>query len=446
MKNRLPSLLFLIYIISTHSIIAQFAEPILLQEDTSNITNIVFADINNDNLKDIIVTKKIESTSISYFINLGDLNFSEENVILSGNSLVTNIATGDFNNDGWEDLISIGDNENSVRLHINSNSTFTSQVIDTFTFFESDISASDIDNDGDLDFIAIGGPTFKVFYNDGSANFTQQTISGPQDNFEDFFDITIADIDNDGYEDVITGGANTSVYKNTNGIITYDSTRSSAINNGTNLMVKLVDLDNDGDLDLLSQSNSSSFGIHWIENDGNGNFINTHIIDPNPYSVESVTVKDFDNDEDNDILISDNFDLLIYNNDSLGNFSLPSVIQDNDLSISTVYSEDFDNDGDYDIIWSADLSIQLNNNTLSIDKNPDNNNINIYPNPVLDNINIYTETSGKCTVYNFIGQIIASDISLNSGYNTIKLSNKAQGYIIKIETNNKATYKKVLSK
>ncbi len=445
MRNKLLCLLLLIYVFSTHNIIAQFAEPILVQENTTKITNIAFADINNDNLKDIIVTKKVESTTISYFLNLGDLNFSEENVILSGSSLVTNFVTGDFNNDGWIDIVSIGDNENSVRIHFNINSTFISQTIDTFPFFESDISASDIDNDGDLDFIAIGGTTFKVFYNDGSANFTQQTVSGPQDNLEDFFDITIADIDNDGYQDIITSGANTSVYKNTNGIITYDSTRSSAVNNGTNLMVKLIDLDNDGDLDLLSQSNSNSFGINWKENDGNGNFINSHVIDPNPYSVESVAVKDFDDDGDKDILISDNFDLYIYNNDSFGNFSTPSIIHDNNLSINTVYSDDLDDDGDYDIIWSADLSIQLNNTTLGLDKYPYNNNVNIYPNPISDKINIFTETPGKCTIYNFRGQIIKKDIILNSGYNTIEINDQSQGYIIKVEANNKISYKKILS-
>lgn len=63
--NRINSSKISVYIVIAISLLfttnlhSQFDNPVLIESDTGLITNIITADINNDNLKDIIVTKKV---------------------------------------------------------------------------------------------------------------------------------------------------------------------------------------------------------------------------------------------------------------------------------------------------------------------------------------------------------------------------------------------------
>ncbi len=424
---------------------SQFANPILIESNTGLITNIITADINNDNLKDIIITRKFSTNNlISYYLNQGNLSFGSEVSIATGSSQVTNITVGDFNNDNWLDIVSIGDATNSVTLYLNNALSFSSQVLDSFAFFESDIAVADIDNDNNLDIVAIGGTTLKVYYNDGIANFTSQTITGP---IEDFFDISISDIDADGFEDVITGGTNISVYKNNNGTLSYDSVRSNQIPSTFNLFVRLTDIDNDGDVDLFSENNNST-GVRWMQNDGNGNFSNQQIIDPSVTNIRSGTLKDFDNDNDLDFIIIKDFNLYLYTNDGFGNFSAPILIQDAQTIISVIASEDLNNDGLDDIIWSADLSIQENNLLLSNEEYlVEKNLIKIFPNPSAEKLYLDSPKNGVLTISNAKGQIIYKNLPLKKGKNYIKKGLVPQLYFFTIDLERNTTItKKVLIK
>ncbi len=63
--NRINSPKISVYVVIASSLLfttnlhSQFDNPVLIESDTGLITNIITADINNDNLKDIIVTKKV---------------------------------------------------------------------------------------------------------------------------------------------------------------------------------------------------------------------------------------------------------------------------------------------------------------------------------------------------------------------------------------------------
>ena len=441
-------LVFTISLLFISNLYAQFANPILIESNTGLITNIITADINNDSLEDILITKKFSSnTLICYYLNLGSFNFGPEITIATGNSQVTNISVGDFNNDNWLDIVSISDATNSVTLHLNNALSFSQQVLDTFTFFESDIFVTDINNDNNLDIVAVGGTTFKVFYNDGMANFSSQTIVGP---LEDFFDITVADIDADGFQDVITGGSNVSVYKNNSGVLSYDSLRSSQIGQTTgtfSLLVRLVDIDNDGDVDLFREGNNST-GILWMENDGNGNFSNSQIIDSNVTNIRSATLNDFDNDNDLDFIIIQNQNLYLYINDGFGNFGSPILIQDSQTIISVIHSQDMNNNGLADIIWSADLSVQENNLTLyTQDHLVNNNSIKIYPNPSTENLFLNSPQDGVLNILNLKGQLIYQNLSIKEGINKLEIELKPQVYFFKINFGmDKTITKKVVIK
>ena len=421
----------------------QFSSPNLIDTNSNLISSVITADINNDNLQDIIVTRKFSTHIISCYLNLGNSTFGPETILETGSSQVTKITTGDFNNDGWIDIVSIGDATNSVIVYTNNATVFTASTLDSFAFFDCDIQAADIDNDADLDIVAIGGTTLKVYYNDGLSNFNSQTISGP---IEDFFDIAIDDIDGDGFKDIITGGTNISIYKNTNGVISYDATRTSTIPSDFNLYLRLADLDNDGDLDLFSDADNS-MGIRWMKNDGNGNFSNLQMIDVDPINTRyGGSIKDFDNDGDLDLIIVKEFNVVMYTNDGFGNFSSPSIIQEGTpIPITVIHSEDLNNDGLYDIIWSPSLSFQLNNSTsLSIIDSEMEEGIIVSPNPASNQFSIKTKSSGVLTVHNALGQVVLENIELVEGDNKLELNLSPQLYFLTIQSQNKRIVKKIL--
>src|SRR5690606_37666301 len=81
-----------------------------------------------------------------------------------------------------------------------------------------------------------------------------------------------------------------------------------------------VDLDGDGDQDLLSSSDSySEGGIRWFENDGatEPEFSEREFATASGYRVLSVHAEDIDGDGDKDVIasLSDGGDLVWYKND-----------------------------------------------------------------------------------------------------------------------------------
>jgi hypothetical protein len=104
-----------------------------------------------------------------------------------------------------------------------------------------------------------------------------------------------------------------------------------------------VDLDNDGDIDLL-------YGGGWLENRGLGDYEN-HIIPSSPYSINEVKAVDIDLDGDMDIIVANllpGVGLLV--NDGAQNFTFVSLTT-NAQSLSLDVA-DFDSNGFLDIAYS----------------------------------------------------------------------------------------------
>lgn len=442
-KNYTFGLLFFLSFLTESTVYAQFTPATLVDSSTNQITNILSVDLNQDSLNDILVTRKFTANSlISFYLNQGGLSFGPETVIATGSSQVTNIAVGDFDNNNWPDVVSIGDANNAVTVYLNNAMSFSTQPLDTFTFFESDIAVLDVDNDSDLDIVAIGGTTFKVFYNNGLANFNEQVVTTP---LSDFFDITTGDIDADGFDDVITGGSNISVYKNNNGTFQFDSAKTAQTPSSFNLFVRLVDLDQDGDLDLFSEGNNS-VGARWLENDGNGNFSNSQLIDASVNNIRSAALEDFDQDGDIDLILIKNFDLYLYSNNGQGSFSTPLLIQDTTTTISCVSATDLNNDNLSDLIWSADLSVQANNFTLSLQQDtPFDALIRVYPNPTRERLFIESPEAGTVHILNAMGQLLDRR-KLNKGKNLLELKLEPQLYFFIMDFESKSLVKKVIIK
>ena len=181
----------------------------------------------------------------------------------------------------------------------------------------------------------------------------QQIISANADNANSVYAI---DLDGDGDNDVLSASIyddKIAWYKNDgNGNFGIQQIISTNANGAS--FVYAIDLDNDGDNDILSAS-SFDDKIAWYENDGIGNFSAEQIISTNADGAYSVYAIDIDGDGDNDVLSASANDNKIawYANDGNGNFSTEQIISTNANGAKSVYAIDIDNDGNNDVLSTS---------------------------------------------------------------------------------------------
>ena len=117
--------------------------------------------------------------------------------------------------------------------------------------------------------------------------------------------------------------------------------------------VRAIDLDGDGDADVLSAS-AYDKKIAWYENtDGLGSFGPQQVITTDATGAESVYAIDLDCDGDVDVLSASMGDDKIAwyeNTNGLGSFGSQKVITTGANGAQSVYATDLDGDGDADVL------------------------------------------------------------------------------------------------
>ena len=138
--------------------------------------------------------------------------------------------------------------------------------------------------------------------------------------------------------------------ENEENIVFMDHDISSSVANASS--VAIADLDNDGNMDVVSSSASLTLGdnIRWHKNNGSGGF--TTITIGNTLATYSVATADFDNDEDIDVVgisYSDNSLRWYKNNDSEG-FTRHNIYTRGAGVPDAVITADIDGDGNMDVL------------------------------------------------------------------------------------------------
>ena len=363
------------FILASLSTLAQFGQPKVVDVNARGITNIITLDINNDGLKDIAVAHgDFQQNTLSYYLNLGGGDFSQQQVLDSDVIKPSSLATGDFNNDGWQDIVSFSGEfpGGELYIYLNNNSAFDGRItIDSITSADTytDVLVSDIDNDNDQDLIVISHLKLMVFQNNGNAVFSKTTVA-PGLSTENY-SLTLGDIDANGFIDIIVGGVKTLIYSNNNGVINFDSVRTDFIENqffnGLIFLTDLSDFDGDGDIDLLI-GGANQTDLRWHKNDGNGLFTLTQVLESSILECKSITSKDLDNDGDIDVLTSypQTGRVVWYANNGDGVFGSANLIHQGGgpSFINLVSADDLTNDGYVDIIWSEELSVNIANDDI----------------------------------------------------------------------------------
>jgi len=227
----------------------------------------------------------------------------------------------------------------------------TEKYISQSVGFAIDGEAVDIDNDGDKDIIVVMSNEERIvlFENIGNGTFSSaQTIV---DYVDEIGSIAVADFDGDGLIDLVAGQwGKLSRYKNMgNGVFSFQQFTTDS-NTACNVITS--DIDNDGDQDIVSTSQS----IRWHKNNGFGVF--TIVLVQSGASTSNTVARDLDNDGDKDILSycmqAGSNGLKIYQNNSNTSFSL--ISQPNaspTYGTGNCESEDVDGDGLFDLIASG---------------------------------------------------------------------------------------------
>lgn len=151
------------------------------------------------------------------------------------------------------------------------------------------IEDADIDGDGDLDLAVVRGSTELVFRNDGTGDFTNFTGTAlPNNPFQDDNDGDFIDVDNDGDLDLVIArlgsGGERFYINNGSGVLTRTNGLINVISDST-LDIEFGDLDGDGALDIVTaQGESGSFR--------NRVYMNTGVADtraPTFHNLETLT-------------------------------------------------------------------------------------------------------------------------------------------------------------
>lgn len=222
---------------------------------------------------------------------------------------------------------------------------------------------ADIDGDGDNDVVAASGGGIYWYQNSnglGSFLFPKIVTTAVSDaGIYTANSVAVGDIDNDGDIDIVSATYNKIAwYENLDGSGNFGAQQIIYSNGGIWRFSKMGDIDGDGDLDILASSgDTNNGGVRWFENtDGMGNYVLKQIVTTDGGS--DIALADIDGDGDADILLggfefSNQKRLVKFENtDGLGTFGPRQFIGNGSSSGAYIAVGDIDNDGDLDIAYT----------------------------------------------------------------------------------------------
>lgn len=410
--------------------------------ETAGITKILSHDLNNDGFKDIITSTTGNNGRLGYYLNQTNATFSAFNQI-DAFEFCRGVAIGNFNNDGFVDLVAIGKATNESKIYLSNNGSYSSFTLDTNSMILNDVVVADFDQNNLDDIVIIGQHSIDFYRNNGTGSFTKEIILSTSTSplVLECLDLAIKDLDNDGDIDLIVGEtAGLVIYTNNgNGVFTpnYYSIVPEVI-----FLVHPIDIDNDGDFDIVCKNGPGQ--VKWFNNNGNGVMTFQAILSTIP-NLKAIGSIDYNNDGFEDLYVSYANTISVFANDATHNFTSEiNMYQNSGLIMGQVAIVNIDNIGGLDYVWSGGnnaIAFHLNETTLS-SNDTELNSLLFCPNPTEGILNAPKEID-KMSVYNIMGEKIMETTNTNH----INISHFSQGiYILSVENDGKSSIQKIVKK
>jgi FG-GAP-like repeat len=378
---------------------------------------VVAADMDGDHTVDLVGIEAPLANGKAGHPTYTLLNTDNDGVFVSNYAFSYNpgseggIAIADLDGDGDMDMIRCNGYHDAVIIKINLGMQSGQFVHDTYNAFNpassgswegmADVSAVDLDNDGDLDLVFNWQREYRlgIIRNDGFAlgngKFNESAwvympILGQYDSQGACCrrKFTIADFNLDGYADILLGMKDqVMLYTNTfevTGSLSFSSSILPLSGSDGVLDVKAADIDNDGYVDIVARSVSRVF---WLKNQG-GSISQTALLisTDSPRQTRSTThsfkttnwhegvhAADFNADGLIDVMVETfysgtDFRVAVFMQDSTapGTFASVENVFQTSANLFTAIPCDYNGDGMPDILVSTSSGLIRLRNSLSL--------------------------------------------------------------------------------
>ncbi len=312
-------------------------------------------DVDGDGLQDLFCVSALQGTRVIRSTGTGFVD--ETAARITGLYYCNDAVAGDVDGDGDADVLTVGTLGGDLLL--NQGGMLVSASTAVFPATPAGVVAPalvDVDGDGDLDACVVDHSTgqFTFLHNNGAGTFAAP-VSGPTVTPDGGNPTLVAfDHDRDGDQDLL-------FFDRRVALLIGDGVGNFTEREVSQTVIQhagfAVDLDGDGDRDLLG---SSSFAFY--EQNNRWREVSTGSLPLQPASLDQIG--DIDGDGDLDILTDD-----VYRNNGAGSFSVgPASGLPSPLNGSAAFA-DFDLDGDLDVallsggLTNAQVVIYSNNGT-----------------------------------------------------------------------------------
>ncbi len=332
-------------------------------------------DLDNDGYIDVVVGHAVYPYTnwggLSILKNIGNgyLEFIDSLYFEIGFPI---IGSGNFDNNSNIDIFGLDGMVDPYTIFITIIYNYGESQFDSIKSFEiyseppnPFITSGDVNGDNytDLLFAHNNNYLWGIIYNDGTGNF-----SAPEYYSLSFspMDIACADLNGDGWDDVILSGIDTEIYFSTETGFE-QSTIGNILPWSSTTSLNTSDFDNDTDNDIVISTvyNSDISIVYFYENLGNNQFYEHPYFEFTPFCSYS-QIADFNNDSLPDMVFvaSDHTGLYVY--DNKGDFQLEyqQFISIDDLTLKAISCNDIDNNGFNDLV--AIRSIGLSSSIINI--------------------------------------------------------------------------------
>lgn len=251
-------------------------------------------DFNNDGEMDFIAGRGIGTTAWFYlFINDGNNNFTRSDMVgtlSNANSYAMDMASGDFNNDGFMDFIANGNHSTTGIFLGDGAGNFTKTELDLGAYGRG-MDTADFNQDGNLDFVRARYTSGSIDLYPGNGDGTFGDAVNVGDTGNDPYGVVAGDFNNDGFADIIAndGSGGDPYFFAGNGDNTFaDGVYTASLDFDNLGAYDGFDFDGDGNLDIIAV-NSSWRRLNYYPGNGDATFGTAVEIGATTYNVWGVS-------------------------------------------------------------------------------------------------------------------------------------------------------------